>query len=201
MRTCAATSRSIRDFGLDAVVAVNSFRGDTRTDSQPCAGIWPSTRAPLAAERSDGFEHGGRGARRSRRRSSRPRRRARDSRRSTTPEDPLRQKIEAIATRVYGAGAVVFSPRAQAAAEQLTRDGLAGLPVCLAKTPLSLSHDPGLGASPKGFALPITDLRPYTGAGWIVALCGDTMTMPGLGKSPAALGIDVDADGRTVGLF
>src|SRR5262249_40092625 len=118
-----------------------------------------------------------------------------------TPEDTLRQKIEAVATRVYGAGAVVFSARAKAAAEQLTPGGLGGLPGCLAKTPLSLSHEPALGASPKDFALPIADLRPYTGAGWIVAVCGDTMTMPGLGKTPAALAIDIDTDGRTVGLF
>jgi formate--tetrahydrofolate ligase len=71
----------------------------------------------------------------------------------------------------------------------------------MAKTHLSLSHDPALDSTPSGFTVPIRDLRPYTGAGWLVALCGDMQTMPGLGREPAAFAIDVDADGRTVGLF
>ncbi|HEU5211982.1 MAG TPA: formate--tetrahydrofolate ligase [Gaiellaceae bacterium] len=190
----------IRELGHEPIVAVNRFGGDTRTDVAAVRRLALDVGA-LAAEVSDGFERGGQGAAAL----AEAVYEAAQAGPRLTPlyssEDALRQKIEAVATRVYGAGAVVFSARAQAAAEQLTRDGLAGLPVCLAKTPLSLSHDPGLGASPKGFALPIADLRPYTGAGWIVALCGDTMTMPGLGRSPAALAIDIDADGRTVGLF
>ena len=71
----------------------------------------------------------------------------------------------------------------------------------MAKTHLSLSHDPALRNAPTGFTVPVRDLRPYTGAGWIVALCGDMMTMPGLGKNPAAFAIDIDANGDTVGLF
>ena len=71
----------------------------------------------------------------------------------------------------------------------------------MAKTHLSLSDDPQLRNAPTGFTVTVRDLRPYTGAGWIVALCGEMMTMPGLGKKPAALEIDVDAEGRTVGLF
>ncbi len=191
---------TIRELGHDAIVAVNRFPGDSRTDIAAVRRIALEAGA-LAAEVSDGFAQGGRGAQAL---AEAVYEAAQAGPRLTplyAPEDPLRQKVQAVATRVYGAGAVVFTPRAQAAAEQLTRDGLAGLPVCMAKTHLSLAHDPKLGASPSGFALPIADLRPYTGAGWIVAICGDTMTMPGLGKKPAALGIDVDADGRTVGLF
>jgi formate--tetrahydrofolate ligase len=71
----------------------------------------------------------------------------------------------------------------------------------MAKTHLSVSHDPALGATPTGFTLPVRDLRPYTGAGWVVALCGDMQTMPGLGATPAAHAIDIDDEGRTVGLF
>ena len=71
----------------------------------------------------------------------------------------------------------------------------------MAKTHLSLSHDPALKNAPTGFTVTVRDLRPYTGAGWIVALCGDMMTMPGLGKTPAAFAIDIDASGETVGLF
>ena len=71
----------------------------------------------------------------------------------------------------------------------------------MAKTHLSLSHDPTLMNAPTGFTVPVRDLRAYTGAGWIVALCGDMLTMPGLGATPAAFNVDIDADGRTVGLF
>ena len=74
------------------------------------------------------------------------------------------------------------------------------LPVCMAKTHLSLSHDPALLNAPEGFTLPVRELRAYTGAGWLVAICGDMMTMPGLSAHPAALEIDIDTDGRTVGL-
>jgi formate--tetrahydrofolate ligase len=79
--------------------------------------------------------------------------------------------------------------------------GLGKLPICMAKTHLSLSHDPALRNAPTGFTVPIRDLRPYTGSGWIVALCGDMMTMPGLGRTPAAFSIDIDEAGETVGLF
>ena len=71
----------------------------------------------------------------------------------------------------------------------------------MAKTHLSLSHDPTVMGAPTGFTLPVRDLRAYTGAGWIVALCGDMQTMPGLGVTPALQNVDIDADGTTVGLF
>ena len=101
---------------------------------------------------------------------------------------------------MYGADAVALSPEAATQAERLTAAGLSGLPICMAKTHLSLSHDPALNGAPRGFTLPVRELRAYTGAGWIVALCGTIMTMPGLPASPAALRIDVDPDGRIVGL-
>ena len=71
----------------------------------------------------------------------------------------------------------------------------------MAKTQLSLSHDPALENAPTGFSVVVRDLRPYTGAGWLVALCGDMQTMPGLGTSPAAFDIDIDEHGWTIGLF
>jgi formyltetrahydrofolate synthetase len=79
--------------------------------------------------------------------------------------------------------------------------GLGDLPICMAKTHLSLSHDATLLNAPTGFTVTVRDLRPYTGAGWIVALCGDMQTMPGLGTKPAAFSIDIDAEGNVVGLF
>ena len=84
---------------------------------------------------------------------------------------------------------------------ELDAAGLGRLPVCMAKTHLSLSHDPTLIGAPKGFTLPIRELRPYTGAGWIVAVCGDMQTMPGLPRDPAAFRIDVDVEtGQITGL-
>jgi formate--tetrahydrofolate ligase len=80
-------------------------------------------------------------------------------------------------------------------------DGLGHLPVCMAKTHLSLSADASLLNAPEGFRLPVRDVRAYTGAGWLVPLCGDITQMPGLGRDPAALDVDIDDTGRTIGLF
>jgi len=79
--------------------------------------------------------------------------------------------------------------------------GFGRLPICMAKTHLSLSADPLLRNAPKDFTVPVRDIRAYTGAGWLVPLCGDIMQMPGLGKTPAALNVDIDEEGRTIGLF
>jgi formate--tetrahydrofolate ligase len=96
--------------------------------------------------------------------------------------------------------APVLKP-AQKAIAEFTEQGYGGMPVCMAKTHLSLAHDPALLNAPTGFTVTVRDLRAYTGAGWLVALCGDMMTMPGLGASPAAVHVDIDEHGRTVGLF
>ncbi len=114
---------------------------------------------------------------------------------------PIEDKIAAVATRAYGADGVRLSPAARAKAASFERAGLGNLPVCMAKTHLSLSHDPKLTNAPTGFTVGVRDLRAYTGAGWIVALCGDMQTMPGLGRAPAAIGVDIDEHGETVGLF
>jgi formate--tetrahydrofolate ligase len=120
----------------------------------------------------------------------------------TYPLDaPIEEKIRAIVTKVYGGDGVELLPAAKEKAARFEQTGLGTLPICMAKTHLSLSHDPSLRNAPTGFTVTVRDLRPYTGAGWIVALCGDMQTMPGLGASPAAFAIDVDDEGRTVGLF
>jgi formate--tetrahydrofolate ligase len=115
--------------------------------------------------------------------------------------DPIDVKIEKIAKRIYRAEGVDFLPAAQQKIEQFTRDGLTGLSICMAKTHLSLSADPALANAPTGFRIPVRDIRPYTGAGFLTALCGDIMQMPGLGKTPAGFNVDIDEDGKTVGLF
>jgi len=111
------------------------------------------------------------------------------------------EQIEAIARRVYGAADVYFYPEAEKKIGQYSADGLDQFPICMAKTHLSLSSDPELLNAPENFSLPVRDIRAYTGAGWLVPLCGDITQMPGLGKTPAALNVDIDESGRTVGLF
>jgi formate--tetrahydrofolate ligase len=114
---------------------------------------------------------------------------------------PIEDKIEAIAKRVYGADGVFLQPAARAKVKEFNRLGYDRMPICMAKTHLSLSHDPKLPNAPVGFTVGVRDLRAYTGAGWIVALCGDMQTMPGYGKTPAAMSVDIDERGETVGLF
>ena len=113
---------------------------------------------------------------------------------------PLEKKIETLARRVYGADGVVFDARAQANLKVLEEHGFAKLPVCVAKTPLSLSDNPALRGRPSGFRITVNELRVSAGAGFVVAICGNIVTMPGLPKVPAAARIQVLPDGRATGL-
>ncbi len=118
------------------------------------------------------------------------------------PDDaPLRDKIEAIATRIYGAAAVEYEPAAAKALKQYEEMGFGHLPICMAKTQYSLSHDASLKGRPTGFTLPIRAVRLSAGAGFITPLCGEMRTMPGLPSRPGGENIDIDADGNIVGLF
>jgi formyltetrahydrofolate synthetase len=112
----------------------------------------------------------------------------------------IKEKIETIATKVYGADGVDYLPEAEAKIELFTKQGLDKLPLCMAKTHLSLSHDPALKGRPRGFRVPIRDIRPATGAGYLYPLLGEMRTMPGLPKRPAAVDVDVAvATGRGSG--
>ena len=112
----------------------------------------------------------------------------------------LREKIAIVATQVYGADGVDEEPAATRALDRLEGLGYGHLPVCIAKTHLSLSHDPTLLGRPRGFRLPIREVRASIGAGFVYPICGTMSTMPGLGAHPAAEHIDIDADGQIVGL-
>jgi formate--tetrahydrofolate ligase len=114
---------------------------------------------------------------------------------------PIKHKIEAIAMGIYGAVGVDYSPVAERSIAQCEVMGLAGTPVCIAKTQYSFSDDPTKLGRPTGFRITIRDVYPSAGAGFVVALAGDIMTMPGLSKTPAAESIRVHADGRIEGLF
>lgn len=117
------------------------------------------------------------------------------------PGLPADQTILRVATNVYGAHTVDFSPEAQKTLELLREWGLENLPVCMAKTQYSFSHEGTVLGAPTGFTLPIRELRLNSGAGFIVAVCGSMMTMPGLPIRPAAMDMDMDEDGRLTGVF
>ncbi|MFA5844229.1 MAG: formate--tetrahydrofolate ligase [Coriobacteriia bacterium] len=118
------------------------------------------------------------------------------------PDDAsIKEKIETIAREIYRADGVDYLPAAEAKIRLYTDLGYGSLPICMAKTHLSLSHDPTLKGRPTGWRLPIRDIRASVGAGFLYPLCGDMRTMPGLPKTPAGDNIDLDADGNVVGLF
>ena len=190
----------IKEFGLKAVVAVNRFPSDADDEIELVRSLALELGAH-AAEVNDGFERGGAGAQALSEAVVDAAEHESDFDFIYPLDMPIADKIRAIAQRVYGAKGITLTPVAQEKIDQFTRAGLDKLPICMAKTHLSLSHDPALANAPTGFSLVVRDLRPYTGAGWLVALCGDMQTMPGLGVSPAAFNIDIDERGRTVGLF
>jgi len=117
-------------------------------------------------------------------------------------EQPIKAKIEAIAREIYGAGEVVYEAKAASQIRQYEKNGFGNLPICMAKTHLSLTADPGVKGAPSGFTFPIREVRASVGAGFIYPLAGEMRTMPGLPSHPAAENVDIDFEtGRVVGLF
>lgn len=190
----------ISSFGLPCVVAVNRRPGDSDEEIELVRRLALEGGA-CAAEVNDGYAHGGEGAVELARAAVAAAEEPADFRYTYPDSASIKEKIEAIAKNLYGAGPVIYYPAAEAKIAQFSDDGLDVLPVCMAKTALSLSSDPAVRGAPDGFQLPVRDLRAYTGAGWVVALCGDVQQMPGLRRSAAASNVDIDSDGRTVGLF
>lgn len=190
---------NVRLFGLPAIVAINRFEGDTRAEMEEVV-----TRARAAGASAavvvDVWGRGGAGGIEL----AEAVVRAADSPSSFRPLYAaalgIEEKIETIARRVYGAAAVSYTDAARGTIEFCRRQGLGGLPICMAKTPLSLSHDPKLKGRPEGFTLPVTDVRVAAGAGYIYPLTGNIMTMPGLPAVPAAVHFDLDDEGRVLGL-
>jgi len=114
---------------------------------------------------------------------------------------PIKEKIETIATKVYGADGVDYDPLADKQIKTYTEAGFDKLPICMAKTHLSLSHDPTLKGVPKGYRLPVREVRASVGAGFLYPLCGQMRTMPGLPSRPAFMDVDLTPDGKVVGMF
>lgn len=189
----------IRSFGVQPVVAINAFPTDHDSEHEVIRRIATEEGARVAV--STHVAEGGEGAREL----ARVVAEACEEETSFTPtyelSDPLATKIEKIATGVYGADGVSFEPAARKALEQYTERGYGELPVLIAKTQMSLSHDPTLKGAPTGWTLPIREVRLAAGAGYVYALAGSIMTMPGLSKHPGAERIDLDEQGNVVGLF
>ena len=192
--------KNVKKFGVPLVVALNRFVGDAEAELD-------AVRSECAVEGAEVelcevWERGGEGGVAvaeavlqlldSRAATFKP---LYDARR------PIREKIETIAREIYGAAGVTFAPAAERALEQLPALGLGETPVCMAKTQYSFSDDPAKLGAPSGFTLQVRDILPSAGAGFVVALAGDIMTMPGLSKSPAAEKICVHPDGTIEGLF
>jgi formate--tetrahydrofolate ligase len=190
----------VNGFGLQAVVGVNRFPTDTDEEVELVRRL-ALEHGAYAAELNEGFMRGGDGATALADAVVGAAEHPNDVDFAYPLDAPIEEKIRAIVQKVYGGADVELLPAARQKAAAFEESGLGKLPICMAKTHLSLSHDPALRNAPTAFTVTVRDLRPYTGAGWIVALCGDMMTMPGLGKTPAAFAIDVDAEGETVGLF
>jgi formyltetrahydrofolate synthetase len=190
----------IKEFGVPSVVAVNRRPEDTDEEVELVKKLSAEAGA-FGSAISEGFAKGGEGVAEL----AETVVAACDEKNSFDflykAKDSIKTKIETVGHSVYGAEEVVYYLEAERKIEQFTDQGLAELPVCMAKTPLSLSADPELLGAPTGFQLQVRDVRAYTGAGWLVPLCGAIQQMPGLGKTPAAFNVDIDAEGRTVGLF
>ena len=192
---------NVRAFNVPVVVAINAFPTDTPGE---VAAIQDVSRAAgaRAAVVATHWADGGRGAEALAEAVWSAAEEGAPDFRFLYPDDaPLRDKIEAIATRIYGADGVDYQPAATKALKLYEEMGFGHLPVCMAKTQYSLSHDANLKGRPTGFSLPVRDVRLSAGAGFITPLCGEMRTMPGLPSRPGGENIDIDADGNIVGLF
>jgi formate--tetrahydrofolate ligase len=190
----------VRQYGLPCVVAINSFPTDTPAEIALVKELAVKAGAETVVAHN-GFGQGGAGAVDLANAVVAACEKPNTFKFLTPNGTPIVEQIKAIATRLYGASDIDLQMQAQKDLARLEKLGMSTAPVCMAKTQMSLSHDPALRNRPTGFILPVRGLLPSAGAGFVVALCGDMQRMPGLGKTPAFQNIDIDAQGRTVGLF
>ncbi|MGH3442205.1 MAG: formate--tetrahydrofolate ligase [Nitriliruptorales bacterium] len=189
---------NIRLHGVTPVVAVNAFPTDHRSEHEAIREVADAAGARTAI--STHFADGGRGAVELAEAVAEAAEEESRFRFLYPSEATLREKIETIATRVYGAAEVSYDLAASRQLDAYEESGFGDLPVCIAKTHLSISSDPSLKGAPTGWTMPVREVRASVGAGFVYPLCGDMRTMPGLPSVPAATRIDIDADGQVVGL-
>ena len=191
---------NIRDvYGLPSVVAINRFQTDT--DAELALVVQKCAELGVKAVESNAWAQGGAGARALAEEVVQLCEQPHTFRFSYALDGSIEEKLEAITTRIYRADGVAFTPAAKKQIAQLTALGFGELPVCVAKTQYSFSDNPALLGAPEGFTVTVRNVKVSAGAGFLVALTGDIMTMPGLPKRPAAENIDVDETGKIIGLF
>ena len=190
---------NIRLHGVSPVVAINAFPTDHETEYDAIREIAGEMGARVAV--CNHFSEGGAGAVELAEAVAEAAEEPTSFRFLYPDEVSLREKIETIATKVYGAKDVEYNPQAARMLDSYETSGFGELPVCMAKTHLSITSDPSLKGAPTGWTLPVREVRASVGAGFVYPICGDMRTMPGLSASPAAEGIDIDENGEIVGLF
>jgi formate--tetrahydrofolate ligase len=190
---------NIRLHGVSPVVAINAFPTDYGSEHDAIRKVAEKMGARVAV--CDHFAEGGKGAVELAEAVAEAADEPSSFRFLYKVEAPLREKIETIATEVYGADGVEYDLNASRQLESYEKNGFGELPICMAKTHLSISSDPSLRGAPKGWTLPVRQARISAGAGFVYPICGDMRTMPGLSAAPAAHNIDIDEQGRVVGLF
>ena len=190
---------SIKGFGLPAVVAVNAFPTDTAEELKFVEDECNKHGAQVAI--SEVWAKGGEGGQALAEKVLSAMEQPADFHLTYEVEQSIPEKLTAIAQKIYGADKVVFAPSAKKQLEEIEALGFDKMPVCVAKTQYSLSDDPAKLGRPQGFAITVRELRVSAGAGFIVALTGSILTMPGLPAHPAAEKMDIDAEGRITGLF
>jgi len=191
---------NVRIHGVTPVVAINAFETD-HADEIECIRRIAIESGALGAAVSRHWSDGGRGAVELAEMTVAAAELENEFKFLYELEQPIKQKIETIAKKVYGADGVSFSQLADNQIRDYEANGFGDLPICMAKTHLSLSHDPSLKGAPTGFTLPIREVKASVGAGFIYPVCGDMRTMPALPEHPAAERIDIDENGKIVGLF
>jgi methylenetetrahydrofolate dehydrogenase (NADP+)/methenyltetrahydrofolate cyclohydrolase/formyltetrahydrofolate synthetase len=191
--------RIARQYGVPVVVAINRFTPDTDAEIELVRKIAQEAGAEDAVP-TEHWAKGGAGARELAEAVMAACEKPSDFKFLYPLESSIKDKIETIATKVYGADGVDYLPEAEAKIKQYTSFGYDNLPICMAKTHLSLSHDPALKGVPTGWRLPIRDIRASAGAGFLYPLCGEMKTMPGLPRRPVFMDIDMDENGVIRGL-
>lgn len=190
----------VRTYGLPCVVSINNFPTDTEKEIETIRELAGGAGAETVVV-NRAFAEGGAGAEELAEAVVAACEQPNTFRFLTPDGTPLKAQIEAIATQIYGADGVDYQAQAEKDIARMEQLGFGDMPVCMAKTHLSLSHDPLMLNRPTGYRLPVRGVVPSAGAGFVVVLCGDMQRMPGLGKTPAFMNVDLDPDGRTVGLF
>jgi formate--tetrahydrofolate ligase len=190
----------VRRYGLPCVVAINRFPTDADSELELLEKLARDAGAENVVV-NDGFSRGGEGAVDLANAVVEACGKPNTFAQLTPAGTSIREQVDAIAGQLYGADGVDYLPQAEKDLVRMQALGMGEAPVCMAKTHLSLSHDATLLGRPTGFRLPVRGIVPSAGAGFVVALCGDMQRMPGLGRKPNFVGVDVDDKGRTIGLF